>query len=102
MILRLKYYRFCLRVVTYLLPFLAFELGWHIWTHVWKGLERAADFDSYGNFRLLALAAFVWAVLAERYGVTNLEELFRERTGTRAALSANAATSAVLLAALFF
>ena len=27
MILRLKYYRFCLRVVTYLLPFLAFECG---------------------------------------------------------------------------
>jgi Undecaprenyl-phosphate glucose phosphotransferase len=102
MILRLKYYRFCLRVVTYLLPFLAFELGFQIWTHVWGDLERQAQFDSYGHFRILALAAFVWAILAERYRVTNVDELFRERTGTRAALSANAATSAVLLAALFF
>jgi Undecaprenyl-phosphate glucose phosphotransferase len=101
MILRLKYYRFCLRVVTYLLPFLAFEMGQQIWTHVWGGLDRQAQFDSYGHFRILAFAAFVWAILAEHYGVTNVDELFRERTGTRAALSANAATSAILLAALF-
>jgi len=102
MILRLKYYRFCLRVVTYLLPFLAFELGWRVWTNAWKSLERLADFDSFGHFRLLALAALVWAILAEQYGVTNVDTLFRERTGTRAALAANAVTSAVLLAALFF
>jgi hypothetical protein len=101
MILRLKYYRFCLRVVTYLLPFLAFELGWRVWTNAWKSLERLADFDSFGHFRLLALAALVWAILAEQYGVTNVDTLFRERTGTRAALAANAVTSAVLLAALF-
>jgi Undecaprenyl-phosphate glucose phosphotransferase len=101
MILRLKYYRFCLRVVTYLLPFLAFETGQQVWKHLWGGLDRQAQFDSYGHFRILAFAAFVWAILAEHYGVTNVDELFRERTGTRAALSANAATSAVLLAALF-
>jgi len=40
MILRLKYYRFCLRVITYLLPFLAFELGWETWTHIWNSLGR--------------------------------------------------------------
>jgi Undecaprenyl-phosphate glucose phosphotransferase len=101
MILRLKYYRFCLRVATYLLPFLAFGTGQQIWFYVWEGLDRQAQFDSHGHFRILALAAFVWAILAERYGVTNVDELFRERTGTRAAMSANAATSAVLLAALF-
>lgn len=101
MILRLKYYRFCLRVVTYLLPFLAFELSWQIWTRVWKSLERVADFDSYGHFKLLALAAFVWAILSEHCGVTNVDTLFRERTGTRAALAANASTSGILLAALF-
>ncbi len=102
MILRLKYYRFCLRAVTYLLPLLAFELGWRMWTNVWKSLERLADFDSFGHFRLLALASLVWAIVAEHYGVTNVDTLFRERTGTRAALAANAVTSAVLLAGLFF
>ena len=101
MILRLKYYRFCLRVVTYVLPFLAFETGQQVWKHLWGGLNRQAQFDSYDHFRVLAFAAFVWAILAEHYGVTNVDELFRERTGTRAALSANVATSAVLLAALF-
>ncbi|HXO04708.1 MAG TPA: exopolysaccharide biosynthesis polyprenyl glycosylphosphotransferase [Candidatus Sulfotelmatobacter sp.] len=102
MILRLKYYRFCLRVITYLLPFLAFELGWETWTHIWNSLGRLTDFDSYAHFRLLAVATLVWAALAEHYGVTNVDELFRERTGLRAALAANAANSAVLLAALFF
>jgi hypothetical protein len=87
--------------VTYLLPFPAFEMGWQLWMHVWDGLDRQAKFDSLGHIRILALAAFVWAILAEHYGVTDVDELFRERTGTRAALSANAATSAVLLAGLF-
>ncbi len=102
MLLRLKYYRFFLRIVTYALPLLAFELGLRIWTRTWSGLERPAEFDAYSHFSLLAFATFVWVILAEHYRVTNVDELFRERTGTRAALAANAATSSLLLAALFF
>jgi Undecaprenyl-phosphate glucose phosphotransferase len=89
-------------VVTYALPLLAFELGLRIWTRTWSGLERPAEFDAYSHFSLLVFATFVWIILAERYRVTNVDELFRERTGTRAALAANAATSSLLLAALFF
>jgi Undecaprenyl-phosphate glucose phosphotransferase len=44
----------------------------------------------------------VWGVVAERYRVTSFDEIFRERTGARAAWSACIATSFVLLATLYF
>src|SRR5262249_37044046 len=44
----------------------------------------------------------VWAFIAEHYRVTRFDELFRERTGARAAWSACIATMCVLLATLYF
>ena len=102
MILLLKYYRFCLRLVAYLLPFLAFQLGWRLWTRTWSGLARPAEFDPHGKFALLVFVTVVWAVMAEHYRVTGIDELFREHTGSRAAIAANATTCAVVLAGLFF
>jgi Undecaprenyl-phosphate glucose phosphotransferase len=102
MILRLKYYRFCLRLVSYLLPLFAFELSWRLWVHTWREVGRPTEFDHHGHLTLIAFASFVWAIMAEHYRVTNVDELFRERTGTRAAFSACIATAAILLAALFF
>jgi len=46
--------------------------------------------------------ALVWAFVAERYHVTSFDELFRERTGARAAASACIAASFVLLATMYF
>jgi len=43
-----------------------------------------------------------WAFVSEHYRVTSFDELFRERTGARAAWSACLATSFVLLALLYF
>src|ERR1700730_8790606 len=40
--------------------------------------------------------------MAERYKVTSVDELFRERTGAKAASSASAATAIVLLGVLYF
>jgi len=48
------------------------------------------------------VGTFVWAFFAEHYHVTSFDELFRERTGARAAWSACIATSFVLLATIFF
>jgi Undecaprenyl-phosphate glucose phosphotransferase len=101
-ILLLKYYRFCLRLVAYLLPFLAFQLGWRLWVRTWSGLARPAEFDPHGKFALLVFVTVVWAIMAEHYRVTGIDELFRERTGSRAAIAANATTCAVVLAGLFF
>ncbi|HUK22944.1 MAG TPA: exopolysaccharide biosynthesis polyprenyl glycosylphosphotransferase [Terriglobales bacterium] len=102
MILRLRYYRFCLRLVAYLLPYLAFELGWRVWAFFWRSAGLPVDFSASGHFGLAVFATAVWVAMAEHYQVTSVDELFRERTGTRRAFSACIATFALLLAALFF
>jgi Undecaprenyl-phosphate glucose phosphotransferase len=55
-----------------------------------------------GHLNHMLFGTLVWAFISERYRVTNFDELFRERTGARAAWSACLATSFVLLALLYF
>jgi len=50
----------------------------------------------------MLFGTLVWAFVSEHYRVTSFDELFRERTGARAAWSACLTTSFVLLALLYF
>ena len=102
MILRLRLYSLSLKVATYLLPVLAFYLGWFIWSLSWALLGRPVLFTSHGHLNHMLFGTLVWAFVSERYRVTSFDELFRERTGARAAWSACLATSFVLLALLYF
>jgi FlaA1/EpsC-like NDP-sugar epimerase len=102
MVFRLKLYRLLLKVVIYLLPFPAFEIGWSAWSLWAIFLHRPLLYHPGGHFALVVIATFVWAFMAEHYRVTNVDELFRERTGARAACSAITATAVVLLGALYF
>ena len=102
MILRLKLYRLMLKTATYLLPFPAFKLGWWIWMALCLALNRPALYSPQGHVGQILFGTLVWAFVAERYRVTTLEELFRERTGARAAWSACVAASCLLLATLYF
>jgi Undecaprenyl-phosphate glucose phosphotransferase len=102
MLLRLKMYRASLKVTTYLLPFLAFELGWQIWSLCLMFIGRPVRYAHEGHFTLVLFSAFVWAFMAEHYKVTNVDELFRERTGARAACSASVASAVVLIGVLYF
>jgi Undecaprenyl-phosphate glucose phosphotransferase len=102
MLLRLKMYRLFLKVTIYLLPFLAFEIGWPVWAFFVEALGRPVKYPYQGHFPLILSSAFVWAFMAKRYKVTNVDELFRERTGARAAWSASLATTVILLGALYF
>jgi Undecaprenyl-phosphate glucose phosphotransferase len=102
MLFRLKIYRLLLRIATYLLPFLAFEVGWQLWVFCATLAGRPVLYPHRGHFVPVLISCFVWAFMAERYSVTNIDELFRERTGARAAWSANLATAVVLLGALYF
>src|SRR6476620_1100058 len=102
MILRLKLYGLSLKVATYLLPILAFYLGWYVWNLSWAFLERPVLFSFHGHVNHMLFGTLVWAFVSERYRVTSFDELFRERTGARAAWSACLATSFVLLALLYF
>src|SRR5215475_5976293 len=102
MILRLKIYRMLLKIGIFLLPLFAFQLGWWIWVLLSTTLHRPILFPATGHVTTILLATFVWAFFAEHRRVTSFDELFRERTGARAAWSACLATFFVLLAALYF
>lgn len=102
MFLSLRFYRFILTFFTYLLPWIAFEAGYQLWVFLWGQAARTASYPRSGHLGLLLLCSFVWAFMCERYGVTNVNDLFRERTGAKAALSALVATSTVFLAIVFF
>jgi Undecaprenyl-phosphate glucose phosphotransferase len=102
MLLRLKMYRLLLKITTYLLPFIAFQIGWQLWASFLESVNRAVLYPRQGHFTLVLFSSFVWAFMAEHYKVTNVDELFRERTGAKAAWAAGLATAVVLIGALYF
>ena len=102
MLLRLRIYRLILKVCVYLLPFLAFESGRGIWVLCMAFLSRPDAYNREGHFTLVLFSSFVWAFMAQHYNVTKFDELFRERTGARAALAASVATTVVLMSLLYF
>lgn len=102
MILRLRLYRLWLRVGVYLLAIPAFYLGWWLWESIVGALGRAPLYSPHGHTAHIVFGALVWSFVSEHYNVANFDELFRERTGARAAASACVATSFALLAVLYF
>jgi Undecaprenyl-phosphate glucose phosphotransferase len=102
MILRIKLYRLFLSVAVYLLPILAFRLGWWCWMVICNFIDRPVFFSPQGHSSEVLFGTFVWALVAGHYRVTSFDELFRERTGARAAWSACTATMFVLLGTLYF
>ena len=102
MLLRLKMYRLFLKTATYLLPFLAWDVGWALWIFFVRLFDRPLAYPYRGHFALVLISSFVWAFMAELYKVTSVDELFRERTGARNAWSASLATGVVLLSGLYF
>jgi Undecaprenyl-phosphate glucose phosphotransferase len=102
MLLRLKMYRLLLKVTIFLMPFFAFEIGWQIWAYSLMFINRPVKYPHEGHFTLVLFSSFVWAFMAEHYKVTNVDELFRERTGAKAASAASVGTAVILLGVLYF
>lgn len=102
MILRLKSYRLSLKLAIYILPALAFAGGWWLWKIFSMVLGRPVQYAPGGHLAQVIFGTVVWAFMAEHYRVTSFDELFRERTGARAAWSACVAAMCVLLATLYF
>lgn len=102
MILRLKLFRFSLKIATYAISLLAFYLGWLLWAFCCALADRPVLYSYHGQFNTILFGLFVWAFFAGHYKVTSFDELFRERTGARAASSACVATFFICLAALYF
>ncbi len=102
MILRLKLYTLFLKIAIYLIPVLAFGLGWWFWAVICALFDRPVLYSLQGHFGHILFGTFVWAFVSEHYHVASFDELFRERTGAKAAWSAGIGTFFILLAALFF
>lgn len=102
MILRLRRYRFLLKIAICALPAVVFGMGWSLWVLVCMTLGRPIQYTPGGHLTQIVYGTLVWAVIAEHYRVTNFDELYRERTGARAAWSACIATLTVLLGTLYF
>lgn len=102
MVLRLKMYGLLLKIAIYSLPFFAFELGWRVWMELSMQFKRPVLYPLAGHVSEILFGTLVWAFVAGHYRVTSFDELFRERTGARAAWSAVIATSFVLLATMYF
>lgn len=98
---RLNYYRFYLRIADYLLPALAFAATAYIEITINVG-SPTAGLGTYSYFSLFVQTSVIWAIASEYYGVSSVQELFRERTGIRAAFAACTMTYAATLGVLFF
>ena len=102
MILRLRIYRLLFKVAVYALALPAFYLGWEVWRFLCVTADRPALYVMHGHLNQVLFGTLVWALVSEHYRVTTFEELFRERTGARAATLACMATTFFLLVTLYF
>jgi Undecaprenyl-phosphate glucose phosphotransferase len=100
MVLRLRMYRFLLRAIVYPLPAVSFLVAAEV--EFLSGARGHPRWDVPPYLLLLVLHGIVWAVAAEHYRLTSLDEIFRERSGARGVLAACTASFLVLLAAIFF
>jgi Undecaprenyl-phosphate glucose phosphotransferase len=102
MTLRLNSYRFYLRLSCYLLPLFAFAVAAYVRFFPLSSILVSRDYDPRFYFGVLLVATLVWVIAAENYGLCDIEELFREYTGIKKALSACVTTYVVLSCILFF
>ncbi len=100
MMLRLRLYRLYLRIGIYSLSIPAYYLGWWLWRFMCYDFGRPSAYSVRTSHILFAV--FVWGFISEHYRVANFDELFRERTGAKAATSACVATMFALLGVLYF
>jgi Undecaprenyl-phosphate glucose phosphotransferase len=99
---RLKSAQFALTLVVFLLPLFSFVLAGYLRfaTHLLPRYSTDADPASY--FALLLLTTSLWAILAEHYGVTAIENLWAGSGGIRRVFLANLTTYIIVLSAIFF
>jgi len=95
---RLNIYRFYLRAITRLLPLASFGLAALVCYWI-NGPFAKGEATLY--LYVLLLTTVTWSGAAEHYGVTSVDELFRERTGIRAALSSWTVVYGINLLVLF-
>jgi Undecaprenyl-phosphate glucose phosphotransferase len=98
---RLKNAHFFLKLAVFLMPLAAFSVAgyFRFATHLLP--HYSADVDAREYFGLLLLTTILWAIIAEHFELTSLENLLAGPK-TRGVLKACIVTFAMVLAATFF
>jgi len=101
MSLRLNSHRFVLRSWFYTLPLLAFPLSFYLRIQL-GGQNPWTRADWIFHIVVVAYATVVWAIAAEHQRLCEIEDLFREYTGSLKCLSACGVTYLALTCLFFF
>ncbi len=99
---RLNRTSFCLRLVTLLLPALAFAIAAYLRFWLDPKFFASNSVDPAPYFGLLLVVTAVWALVAEHLGLSTTKHLFAPGGKTRRALLACAITYASILVMAFF
>jgi Undecaprenyl-phosphate glucose phosphotransferase len=99
---RLKCAQFVLTLMVFLMPLFSFALAAYLRfaTNLFPRISSDADPASY--FALLLFTTCLWAIFAEHYGVTSVENRLAANNKTRRSLLASLMTYAIVLSAIFF
>jgi Undecaprenyl-phosphate glucose phosphotransferase len=99
---RLKSASFALNVVVFLTPLLAFSLAGYLRFGTRLLPRYSADVDARPYFVLLLLTTILWAIVADHFELTSIENYLLETTKIRQVLKACLLTLGAVLAATFF
>jgi Undecaprenyl-phosphate glucose phosphotransferase len=102
MVLRLKYYRFFIRLCCYPLPLFAFIIGAYARVQSDRLGVPPFAYDRTFYIAVLILTSVAWIIALEHYHLCSIEEFFREQTGVKNAAKACLATFIFQLGFLFF
>ena len=98
---RLNVARLSLRLITFVLPAVAFALAAYF-RFKFLANTMAGPIDSYAYVGLLIVATTMWALVVEHYHVCDLEQIFAASGKTRRTIVAVLVTYCAVLAAAFF
>src|SRR5580658_494481 len=95
---RLSYVRFCLRIVTLLLPACAYFIAVRVRFGFNVLFLRTPDLGLPSYWGVLLLTTIVWAITAEESGLWNLEQLYAPTGKSRRLVEALVFTYVVVMA----
>ncbi len=98
---RLSYARFCLRIVTLLLPALAYFIAVKVHFGINLLSDRHSPFGLHSYGSIILFTTIAWAIVAEESGLWDIEELYLPAGKSRRLLEALAFTYALVLAGAF-
>jgi Undecaprenyl-phosphate glucose phosphotransferase len=99
---RLKSASFALNVIVFLTPLVAFSLAGYLRFGTRLLPRYSADVDARPYFVLLLLTTILWAIVADHFELTSIENYLLKTTKIRQVLKACLLTLGAVLAATFF